>query len=322
MNVFIAQPAINAEVVPLISAACPLCGNQQQRAFLSAPDRLHHLPGQWTLVQCTQCSFVYQSPRVADNEIDRLYPATYEPFQTAVSDDGYIGRELRQTAAFVDRHGSGSRRLLDVGCGAGDFLLVMRRLYSAWQTLGVEPNAVAVTRAVARGLDVRQGTLDDVPASGTYDMITLWNVLEHLPEPLLFLKAIRERLVPNGTLCLAVPVHDSWEAQFFGKYWVGWELPRHMLAFNRQSIVALLDAAGFAPVEQACISGVYYGFVQSVLLAVEDQSSSWVMRRFIETLLFSRPMRVLMKPYVLLAERFNRGTVLTIAARRIEDVRV
>jgi SAM-dependent methyltransferase len=168
---------------------------------------------------------------------------------------------------------------------------------------------------------VRRGSLEDVPLDGPRpDVVTLWNVLEHLADPLAFLREIEQRLAADGVLCLAVPVNDSWEARLFGPYWVGWELPRHLYGFDQRSVARLLAAAGFTIVQQACVSGIYHGLVRSVMLALEPRVRSYALLRVAERMLLSQPLRVVFKPYMLLAERARRGTVLTIAARRIHEV--
>lgn len=301
--------------------SCAICGSAEQEIVLVGPDRLHHLPGQFTLVRCTACGLIYQSPRVALDAMGALYPPSYEPFQSIVPDIGYIPRDIARTAAFVNALRPQGGRLLDVGCGAGDFLAAMRRLFPVWQIQGVEPNEQAAAQAIARGLAVRHGSLEDVPPDVTgLDVVTLWNVLEHLPDASAFLREVERRLAPDGVLCLAVPVNDSWEARIFGRYWVGWELPRHLYAFDRHSVVRLLEAAGFTVVQQSCLSGTYYGLVRSALLALEARIGSYAVRRIAERILFSQALRVAFKPYTLLAERAQRGTVLTLAARRVREV--
>lgn len=299
---------------------CALCGSAEQRVVLVGPDRLHHLPGLFTLVRCAACGLIYQSPRVASEAIGLLYPPSYEPFQPIVAAEGYIPRDIARTAAFVNALQPAGGRLLDVGCGAGDFLMAMRRLFPAWRLQGVEPNAAAVARANERGLAVRLGSLEDMPLDQPLDVVTLWNVLEHLPDALDVLRQVERRIAPGGMLCLAVPVNDSWEARIFGPYWVGWELPRHLYAFDRQSVTRLLATAGFTVVQQACLSGVYYGLVRSMMLALEAHVSSYALLRIAEHVLLSRPLRAIFKPYTLLAERARRGTVLTLAARRTSEV--
>jgi len=312
-----AQPSI----VLSDTVRCNLCGCPDQAIVLRGPDRMHHLPGQFTLVRCTACGLIYQSPRVAPDAIGQLYPPGYEPFQSSVADEGYIPRDIVRTAAFVHQLRPVGGRLLDVGCGAGDFLVAMQRLFPTWQLQGVEPNQAAAARAAGRGLDVLPGSLEDLPGGVPQpDVVTLWNVLEHLADPLAFLHEIERRLAPGGALCLAVPVNDSWEARIFGRYWVGWELPRHLYAFDQRSIKRLLDAAGFTIVQQDCLSGVYHGLVRSIMLALESRIRSYTLLRISERVLVSQALRAVFKPYMLLAERARRGTVLTLAARRTREV--
>lgn len=311
------QPSISLSDI----VSCNLCGCPEQQIVLRGPDRMHHLPGLFTLVRCTACGLIYQSPRVAPDAIGQLYPPSYEPFQSSVSDDGYIPRDIARTASFVNELQPDGGQLLDVGCGAGDFLVAMRRLFPAWQLCGIEPNLTAAARAAARGLDVRPGSLEDLPPNVPRpDVVTLWNVLEHLADPLAFLHEIEQRLAPGGALCLAVPVNDSWEALLFGPYWVGWELPRHLYAFDQQRVVRVLAAAGFTVVRQASLSGVYHGLVRSIMLALEARIHSYGVLRISERVLLSQPLRAIFKPYMLLAERARRGTVLTLAARRTHEV--
>lgn len=270
-------------------------------------------------MRCSQCGLVYQTPRPSLDQIGALYPPSYEPFQPILGDQAYVPKDIRRTATFVNNLRPRGGLLLDVGCGSGDFLMAMRRLFSAWRVSGVEPNALAVERAQLRDLPVQLGSLEDVPTAPQPDVITLWNVLEHLSDPRATLHHIAQRLAPGGWLCLAVPVHDSWDARIWGPYWVGWELPRHLYAFDQVSIRRLLEAAGFEIIQQGCVSGTYHGTIRSALLAIEARVSSYALRRVAEKLLYSQLMRGVVKPYMVTTDWAGRGTVLTIAARRAGD---
>lgn len=325
----VSRPRLPAAIAPAsvpsielrIVERCPVCGVRERKMIRRGPDRMHHLPGEFTLVQCAGCGLVYQSPRPAPHALDRLYPDSYEPFQPLVAEAGYIPRDLRRTAEFVNALRPGGGRLLDIGCGVGDFLLTMRRLFPAWQLAGIEPSAHAAAFARGRGLDVRTGTFDNLSSEDTgLDVITLWNVLEHLPDPLACLRDVDRRLAPGGLLCLAIPVRDSWEARIFGGYWVGWELPRHFYLFDRRTIARTLAAAGLCVVREACVGGTAYGVTRSADLLLEDRVRAYGPRRIAERSLRSVPLRALIKLYSLLAERARRGTVLTIAARRADEV--
>lgn len=305
--------------IPLVPVdRCLLCGASRGPVVVSGPDQLQGVPGVFTIVRCDTCGLLYQSPRPAESSIDRLYPAAYEPFQGGFSDDGYIPRDLRRTVAFVDSIKPGGGRLLDVGCGVGDFLAALRRSAVSWKMAGVEPSPHAVAVAQQRGLPVQQGTLETAPAD-SFDVITLWNVLEHVPDPRATLREIDRRLAPDGVLCLAVPVCDSWEARLFRNRWVGWELPRHFFLFNHATIRRTLETAGFQIIESACISGTYYGVVRSAQLVLEHRIHSYALRRIARAALSSRLVRALVKVYEVAAESQQRGTVLTLAARRTRE---
>jgi hypothetical protein len=146
-------------------------------------------------------------------------------------------------------------------------------------------------------------------------VITLWNVLEHLADPVEMLRQIEGRLAPDGLLCLAVPVYDSLAARVFGKYWVGWELPRHFYMFDHATIVRTLEAGGFSVIRKASISGTYYGIVRSALLALEGAKAPYALRRVFERAATSKSGRALLKPSIWISEILQRGTVLTLAAR-------
>src|SRR5262249_16711737 len=136
--------------------------------------------------------------------------------------------------------------LLDVGCGAGDFLTVMRDR-PGWQVFGLEQNPTASRYArERRGLHVKHGEFP-CPAlrNGCYDGIKMWHVLEHVGSPPDVLAEARRLLKPDGVLVVGVPVADSLEARWFGPYWAGYDVPRHLVTFTRSSLMRLVRKAGF-----------------------------------------------------------------------------
>jgi SAM-dependent methyltransferase len=141
------------------------------------------------------------------------------------------------------RQGSGMD-LLDVGSGDGDFL--RRALRSGYRAVGQEINAEAVASAQKAGVDVRLGELDEVafpPAS--FDVVRLWHVLEHVPDPVRTLKTVHGLLRPNGLLVLGVPDFASPARRLFGVRWSGLQLPYHRHHFTHATLRATLEAGGF-----------------------------------------------------------------------------
>jgi SAM-dependent methyltransferase len=138
-------------------------------------------------------------------------------------------------------------RLLDVGCGSGDWLLTMRGW--GWRVEGLDFDEKAVAMARQNGLDVRHGALEQEGfPDNTFDAITLSHVIEHVPDPALTLAECARILKPGGTLVVATPNNASLTHRYFGEAWRGLEPPRHLHIFSPASIRRSLNLAGFANV--------------------------------------------------------------------------
>jgi len=162
----------------------------------------------------------------------------------------YVEEEAGQRATArlaleeVERHLPGRGQLLDLGCWVG-FLLAEAR-ERGWQTLGVEPSEFASTYARERlGLEVLRADLFSVPLpERAFDAVTMGDVIEHLTEPARALQRIREVMVPDGVLWLALPDAGSRVARVLGRRW--WSvIPTHVQYFTRRSITTLLGREGF-----------------------------------------------------------------------------
>lgn len=158
----------------------------------------------YRIVRCRGCGLVYVDPRPSAESLPGLY-ADYH-----VRDGGdeaswnrLMGGNFREAAECLEqaRGASGPGRLLDVGCGYGGFVRTMRD--RGWDAEGIDPSPATVAAAVRGGLPVRPGTLDE--AEGRYDAVTLFYVLEHLPDPSAALRRLFGLLAPGGTLLLRVP---------------------------------------------------------------------------------------------------------------------
>ena len=143
--------------------------------------------------------------------------------------------------------------LLDVGCGAGDFMVAMRDL--GWQVSGVETDPRAVERAVQRGLDVRHTGLEQAELpDAAYDAVTMAHVIEHVHDPRRLLAECRRILKPGGTLVILTPNSASWGHHHFGRDWRGLEPPRHIRIHNRRNLTRMLESAGLVPVRVATLA--------------------------------------------------------------------
>ena len=229
---------------------CDFCGADDTLPVLTGPDRLHGIPGEFVLVRCNRCGLMYLDPRPTSEELDAYYPADYEPHVgTRKQQLGWLRRidyrygvekRYRAIMRYCERPG----RMLDVGCGPGAFLDGMRE--HGWQVTGIEPGVQPATYAREElGLEIQNTTLEDArlePAS--LDLVTMWNVLEHLSGPRQALRRIAEALRPGGLLVFAIPGVESYDLKMFKEYWAGYDLPRHLFVFPPAPLERAVKAAG------------------------------------------------------------------------------
>ena len=196
-----------------------------------------------TIVECNQCGLVYTSPRLDDHDI----LGTYE----AVEDALYL--EEREGRVLTFEHHlkpleklSGppdGRPLLDVGCYIGVFVEIAAG--HGWEAWGVDPSRWAVEQAQARGLRVIQGTLEtaDLPED-YFDVVTMWDTIEHLPDPAATLERARRLLKPGGLLVVHTIDIESRFARMMGARWP-WLMEMHLTYFSRRTLREMLGKCGF-----------------------------------------------------------------------------
>ncbi len=235
---------------------CNLCGRDDWRvrfpetmnsaaapnvsAFRCTSNSYGHHP---QIVQCRHCGYVYANPRWDGEELIHAYEA--------VEDETYVheraGRELtfRKHLQHLEKHvgPADGRSLLDVGAYIGVFVEVA--LEAGWQALGIEPSAWAVSVATARGLPVTQGTQETIRQAGRqFDVLTMWDVIEHLDDPAGELEASFKLLKPGGYLAVHTMDIDSLAARLLGERWP-WLMDMHIHYFSQDTLAQMLRAIGF-----------------------------------------------------------------------------
>ncbi|WP_298117680.1 class I SAM-dependent methyltransferase [Flavobacterium sp.] len=130
---------------------------------------------------------------------------------------------------------SAKGRILDIGAGVGDFLSVCKN--DGWQTVGIEPSEKAKTIAKGKGVSFveNQSELED----HSFDIITMWHVLEHVPDLENQIKELKRLIKPNGTIIIAVPNFNSFDANYYGKFWAAFDVPIHLWHFSKTAIKKL-----------------------------------------------------------------------------------
>lgn len=227
--------------------SCPLCGRRHWRQLVEAPDRQTGESGRWfAVVQCDECGCCFTNPRPDPETIAQFYPPHYPPHQPPRKKK-YRGHWPWQLPGQASRWipWTTPGRLLDFGCGNGSFLERMHQ--HGWQVVGLDRLVSDELAAQAAGrYPILSGTLphpDLVPAS--FDVITMWQSLEHVHDPLALLHEARRLLMPGGGLLVTVPNIAGVSFRWFGPAWFGLDLPRHLTHFTPVTLYRMLHRAGF-----------------------------------------------------------------------------
>lgn len=251
---------------------CNLCGSDDSMPLLEARDRLHGVEGCFHYVQCRSCGLVYMNPQVTPESIAPLYPECYAGHvdKTKSSRRGLmrlrdglqkapvLGTELKRwTDARVMAPLFGKltaeMRLLDVGCGSGAFLDSVRAGVGC-QVEGIDISEKAVEVALkSYGLNIFHGTIAEAPFEDeSFDAITAWWYLEHIPNPNEAVAQMSRLLRRGGTCVIGVPNHRSFWARVFKDKWYHLDCPRHLCIWTPAAMKRLLEAHGLS------VTRIYY----------------------------------------------------------------
>ena len=211
------------------------------------------MSGEWfSLLDCPACGLRKTVPQPAPSDIGKYYASTdyvsHSDTRTgAVNRLYHYARQfmLGRKAAWVARaaHRT-SGRLLDVGAGTGYFAAHMRD--RGWTVTALEPDEGARKLALERANLAIRPTEDLFALEyGSFDVITLWHVLEHVHDPAGYLRQFRHLLAPDGLLLIAVPNPESRDARQYGPDWAAWDVPRHLWHFSPEAIRRLFSSTGF-----------------------------------------------------------------------------
>jgi SAM-dependent methyltransferase len=235
----------------LQAVPCDLCGSSTDRTHLTIPDMLMSTSDhQYRIARCRSCDLLHLNPRPYQWDIGNYYPATYAPFRRSTVSSYARAWLHRRSVRELQRYLAPPNRVLDVGCGTGELLSVIRSAGNS-DVFGVEPSPAAAQIARdERGHHVQTGTLEQMKLrSESIDIVLLSHVLEHLPSPKRTMREISRILKPGGTVIIWVPNARSMAARILGRYWMGWDVPRHFYAFTPGSLYRLSESACLRPGE-------------------------------------------------------------------------
>ncbi|MHB8171592.1 MAG: class I SAM-dependent methyltransferase [Thermincolia bacterium] len=240
--------------VKLEETPCPLGCSEGDREVFGGHDRLHDLPGEFTVVKCRTCGLMRTNPRPTPETIGFYYPEDYGPYQSTRVEVVKISGEPRPIwKRLVKRIVQFNTdclpllpkgRMLEVGCASGSFL--HRMSGEGWEVEGVEFSAKAASLARSLGYKVHAGSLETAPEPDhPYDLVTGWMVLEHLHDPILVLRKLYRWTKPGGWLVVSVPNAESLEAHIFKDCWYALQLPTHLYHYTPRTLEMILAKGGW-----------------------------------------------------------------------------
>jgi ubiquinone/menaquinone biosynthesis C-methylase UbiE len=312
---------IEYETIP-----CPLCRSPDSRVLLTNTDYGERVPGTFRMVRCIQCELYYQNPRPTLATIGVCYPDHYSAYTAQglrsrrkllswITQRGMRRRLTLLDQAIPNQTGQ-LRQLLDVGSGAGVFLEAAKQ-YGGWQLHGLEPNARAAQVTQERtGIPIFNGTLEAAayPAQ-SFDAITMWDVLEHLHDPVASLRELQRLLKPGGAVFIRVPNAASYTRMLAGRYWAGYDLPRHMTVFSPATLQRALLTSGFGEIRSQYTSGSYLFLIHSLRFALGDNTRLQPYAARVYQWLYHPILRGVVGTPLTLADKVGGGGALEVLAR-------
>ncbi len=294
---------------------CDLCNNPRYTILFRRKDLNTSLNGEYQVVKCNNCGLIYQNPRPTVNSLPFIYPSDYDQytFNTTKGFQKHIelyGLKKRFKLISIYKE---EGNLLDIGCSTGDFIEYVSSI-AGWTCMGIEPSTVAYNMSNIKKFIYNGYVTDFIQKypDARFDVVTLWNVIEHLHSPTHELTKIYNLLRENGIIVITTPNVNSFAANLFKKYWIGYELPRHLYIFSEKTLSILLQKVGFRVHKMTNIYGEHAAFMSSVRFYIRAITGL----RYSLDFLFSMPIRLLLSPLFFITKFKTSGSWLTVVAQK------
>jgi 2-polyprenyl-3-methyl-5-hydroxy-6-metoxy-1,4-benzoquinol methylase len=308
-----------------IECGCLLCGAALKMTVAGLYDTRFGSPGSYKVYECVHCRLEQTTPRPSPAELKHLYE-TYYNFHGVTSERYVRWRErfffsaLNRIWSWLDGDISfyrsrGTGRLLDIGCNEGRGL----RIYShnGFNVEGLEFNEVAAASARQCGFTVHTCALEDFAAESPFDVAVLSNVLEHSLDPRRMLRDAHRILAPGGQVWISCPNSRSWLRSVFGRCWVNWHVPFHLVHFSSSTLTALLQETGFDRVEVRQITPAHWVAASLIVrMFGRERRATRALRNPILSAIFLVLIRFLLFPVLWLGNRKGRGDCLVVIANK------
>lgn len=224
---------------------CPVCESNSLSIALSAKDYFF-TQETFQIMKCNSCEFLFTNPRPNSAELNRYYQTDeYLSHATTKKTVLSVIYSILRNVSIKRKYSLISKikfkgKILDIGCGTGEVLNYFNR--KGWETLGIEPAENPRNFAVTNyGLSVFDESQLNNLQTASFDITTMWHVLEHVSDLNERISQVKRILKNDGTLIIAVPNSKSWDAGHYKNFWAAWDLPRHLYHFSTISMTNLMN---------------------------------------------------------------------------------
>jgi SAM-dependent methyltransferase len=308
-----------------ITSRCLLCGSELVPVLEEVYDTRFGLPGIYAIYGCRRCGLEHTLPRPSQAELNRLYEEHYNFAEVTGPSYKGLRRLLHSPLIYrlwlaldgdVSFHSSRGRgRLLDLGCNEGRGLVFYRA--NGFQAEGLELNSVAAAAARSKGFAVHEVPLEEFQPAEPYDVIVMSNVLEHFLDIGLALADVRRLLAANGEVWISLPNNHSWLRRRFGRAWINWHVPFHIVHFSPKTLTRALRDSGFEIRRLRQVTPALW-VAQTIiaLFAARPGKVTGALRdpRLVVPLILLA--RGLLSPWLWFNNRMGRGDCLIVVARK------
>lgn len=240
---------------------CNYCGENTGIVVVRGGDLLEDLPGTFQFIKCNHCGVLRQEPRLDWEDLASFYQPGYVCHSPQISETNKTLDELIRALGPNKRINlvhklKPNGNWLDIGCGSG-LILQAAKERGYWKLFGVEPiKEVAQYTNTRLGIPVFAGTFEEYPAQeAEFNIISMWDVLEHLSEPFDAIKKVARMLKPGGVFIFSTPNLNSLDRKMFKDSWLGYDLPRHLYLFPDSLLREVLENQGLEVIHRFCITG-------------------------------------------------------------------
>lgn len=306
----------------LKNSPCNNCGGNSGEVIVRGNDLLEDLPGTFQFIRCDVCGVLRQEPRLDWEDLHNYYqpgyvchspqlPTTNKTFHESTRSLG--PRKRVNTVRKYKQNG----KWLDVGCGSG-LILQAAKEHGHWSLFGIEPvKEMAEYTSEQLNVPVFAGTFEDYQGQAAeYDIVSMWDVIEHLSEPFNAMKEVSKLLKPGGVFIFSTPNLNSLDRKIFKDSWLGYDLPRHLYLFPDSLLRKVLKSHGLEVLNRFCFTGSHGSLYLNLAYWNKKHPSQimeWLLPKDSEWL----PFRLLTFLPLRIIDWLKLGTTITYIAKKV-----